>query len=161
MHVVFFDLGDTLGTPRFASGSSRLRGFDPFPNVPRALASLRLDGPRLGVISNTPDGESQDSMRRVLEGAGIYAYFDESLLIYSSVVGHKKDSPEVFILAVVRAGLSASPGECLFVGEDPGERAFAAEAGMQALDPGWAVSAEIRLRQSEPFRRRPVRVIGW
>jgi leucyl aminopeptidase len=135
LSVVFFDLGGTLGTPILALHSNRLTGFGLYHNVLDALVKMRANGWILGVICNTPDHETEDSMRRVLECAGIYSYFDPKLLVYSSVAGHRKDSPEIFKIAVVSAGLSASPEKCLFVGVDAVERVFAAEAGMRSMEP--------------------------
>lgn len=135
LSVVFFDLGGTLGTPLLALHSNHIIGFEPHQVALSTLAIMLLDGLMLGVISDTPEQETADSMRRVLEGAGIYCFFDPKLLVYSSVVGHKKDSPEIFKIAVVSAGFAASPEKCLFVGDDATERSFASEAGMQTMAP--------------------------
>jgi leucyl aminopeptidase len=93
------------------------------------LNELRDLGLRLGVISNTgnDDGATVDA---VLGAAGIRDCFAPELRIYSRDVGLRKDSPAIFTLAAARAGAAA--GECVFVGEDAGERDFARRAGMAA-----------------------------
>lgn len=132
--VVFFDLGGTLGTPVFDPHSNRLIGLDLYPYVYRTLAALRDEGWLLGVICHTTEQDTQDTMRQVLERSGIYSCFDPTLLVYSSVVGHRKDSPEIFKIAVVSAGFASCPEECIFVGEDAAERPFAEEAGMRSME---------------------------
>jgi bacterial leucyl aminopeptidase len=129
--VVFFDIGDTLGTPRI-SPPSRLEGLDIYPHIPNILQQLKDNGLKIGIISNTGN-ETEDNMKRVLEEAGIYRFFQPGLLIYSSVVGVSKPSPEIFRLAAERAGYADEPKNCLFVGEDSKER-------KAAHDVGWRVT---------------------
>jgi hypothetical protein len=128
--VVFFDLGDTLGTPRVSFDPTRLVGFDVYPYVPGVLADLRGRAIRLGVISNTGE-ETLETMMRVLESAGIAAFFDSRLLLFSSVTGLTKDSVDVFDEAASRAGHREHPDRCLFVGEDSAERWWAVRAGFR------------------------------
>src|SRR5687768_6025234 len=99
--VVFFDIGETLGTARlsfpgqlFRIEDIRIEGLDVFPFVPDLLSRLSADGVRLGIISNTPQAETAGSMQAVLEAAQILDFFSEDLLIYSSVIGLQKDAPE-------------------------------------------------------------------
>src|ERR1044072_1250990 len=129
MPVIFFDLDCTLGSARLDYPSYRLTGFDVYPHVGKILEHLRDNGVRLGIISNTGD-ESAERINGVLEDAHIFGFFETGLLVYSSVVHYKKDSPEIFKLAVVKAGLSATPHQCMFVGEDRRERGYALEAGL-------------------------------
>ena len=128
VQAVFFDIGETLATPHF-SPAGRLASLEPLPGVSEALDWMR-NLLRLGIISNT-GAETFESMRLALAGAGLYSFLSEDLLIYSSEVGMKKDSPVIFRLACQRTGLEAAPERCLFVGEDADERAFAAQAGMR------------------------------
>jgi hypothetical protein len=135
--VVFFDLGGTLGSPSLSPPPIHLVGFEVFDFTLPVLDELRDRGLRLGVISNTgeDDGPAVDA---VLERAGIRDFFEPSLRIYSRDVGMSKDSPRIFLLAAERAGESAS--RCMFVGEDPAERAFAEQAGsMTAAHPQLAL----------------------
>jgi FMN phosphatase YigB (HAD superfamily) len=127
--TIFFDLGDTLGTPVLSSPPIHLAGFNVFDFVPSLLAGLRSQGQRLGILSNTGDDPGA-LVDQVLADTGILELFDPALRIYSKDVGLRKDSPEIFRLAADRAGLAATPESCLFVGEDASERGFAAEAGM-------------------------------
>jgi len=144
MRAVFFDLGDTLGTPVLSAPPVHLIGFTVFDFAVPVLQKLSDAGLRLGVISNTgqDDGTAVDV---VLEHARIRDFFEPVLRIYSRDVGLRKDSPEIFLLAAARAGLA--PGECLFVGENPAERQFAEAAGMAAAaDP----LAAVQLIEPEP-----------
>lgn len=126
--VVFCDIGDILGDPIFSPPPPHLERLDVFPFVAEVLNRLRAGGNRLGIISNTGE-ETADSINKVLEKGGLLELFEKNLLIYSSVVGLTKNSPEIFRLAAEKAGLADAPDRCLFVGEDPRERSFAAQAG--------------------------------
>jgi hypothetical protein len=126
--VVFCDIGDILDSPVFSPPPRHLERLDVFPFVASVLNSLREIGNRLGVISNTGE-ETADSINNVLEKGGLLPLFEKNLLIYSSVVGLTKNSPEIFKLAAEKAGLAEQPNQCLFVGEDPRERSFAAQTG--------------------------------
>ncbi|TBR59206.1 hypothetical protein B4U84_25585 [Westiellopsis prolifica IICB1] len=130
--IVFFDIGDTLGTPKISPPPSRLEGLDIYPYIPNVLQRLKDNGVKIGIISNTGN-ETEHDMRRVLEEAKIYSFFEPNLLIYSSVVGVRKPSPEIFRLAAERAGYAEKPKNCLFVGEDSKER-------KAAHDVGWRVT---------------------
>jgi hypothetical protein len=127
---VFFDLGDTLGTAVLSVAPVRLVRFDVFPYVPALLRSLADRGLRLGIVSNTGDTTGAE-VDAVLARAGIRDFFEPSLRIYSKDVGLTKDSPEIFKLAVLRAGHAETPRQCMFVGEDSRERGFAVDAGWQ------------------------------
>jgi Haloacid dehalogenase-like hydrolase len=124
--VIFFDLGGTLGVPVLSPPPIHLVGFNVFDFAQPVLEELHRRGLRLGVISNTGEdgGKAVDA---VLERAGILDFFEPALRIYSRDVGMRKDSPRIFLLAAERAGEPA--GRCMFVGEDPTERAFAEQAG--------------------------------
>ncbi|MDQ4146842.1 MAG: HAD family hydrolase, partial [Pseudomonadota bacterium] len=129
--AVFFDIGGTLASPKLSSPPPRLDRLIVYPYVPTVLQELRDRRVRLGVISNTGD-ETAERMQIILEQCGLYDFFDPSLLLYSSVVGLEKDSPEIFRLAASRAGHPTLPERCIFVGEDSRERSFALAAGLRA-----------------------------
>ncbi|MDV2998035.1 MAG: hypothetical protein N4J56_007740 [Chroococcidiopsis sp. SAG 2025] len=129
--IVFFDIGDTLGTPRISPPPYRLEGLDIYPYIPDILQQLKDKNVQIGIISNTGD-ETEDDMKRVLEEAGIYNFFKPNLLIYSSAVGIRKPSPEIFQLAAERSGYATAPEHCFFVGEDSKER-------KSAVNEGWRV----------------------
>ena len=89
------------------------------------LQELRDSGIRLGIISNIGQ-ETEEDVRRLLEGARLYDFFEPDLLIYGA-----KDSPEIFRRAAERAGHSAAPEHCVYIGEDRDERTYALEAGFR------------------------------
>jgi hypothetical protein len=124
--VVFFDLGDTLGTPVLSPPPVHLIGFQPFDGAVQVLDLLRGRGTRLGIVSGTgqDDGTAVDA---VLHAVGLRDRFENALRIYSRDVGLRKDSPEIFRLAAGRAAVA--PERCLYCGEDASERGFARQAG--------------------------------
>jgi haloacid dehalogenase-like hydrolase len=128
--VVFFDLGETLGSPVLSPPPIHLIGFTVFDFTIAVLRKLHHRKLRLGVISNTGD-DTGAAVDAVLERAGIRDFFEPALRIYSKDVGLRKDSPAIFRLAADRAG--EPPDRCLFVGENPGERAFAEQAGYRTV----------------------------
>jgi bacterial leucyl aminopeptidase len=124
--AAFFDIGNTLGSVRFSPQQPhRLERLDVYPQVPDVLQQLRDNGARLGIVSNIGQ-ETEEDVRRVLEEAGLYDFFEPNLLIYGA-----KDSPEIFRRAAERAGHSASPERCVYIGEDRDERGYALEAGFR------------------------------
>jgi hypothetical protein len=127
--VVFFDLGDTLGSAVMSGGSPpRLEQLRVFPFVSRVLRQLQLARVRLGVISNTGANDAS-VVNQVLANAGLLGFFEQGLLLYSKETGLLKDSPAVFELAARTAGVPI--GRTVYVGEDARERHWAATAGMQ------------------------------
>src|SRR5262249_23283119 len=106
------------------------------------LQSLQELGVRMGVISNTGE-ETVVTMRAALEGAGIYDFFDPTLLIYSSVVKMTKDNPEIFREAAAAADLASDPQRCIFVGENPEERKVARTAHCRTAASPAAVLAQV------------------
>ncbi|WP_416980917.1 HAD family hydrolase [Streptomyces sp. T028] len=129
MSVIFFDIGDTLATPRQEpEGSLTL-----LP-LPRVLAVLdALGGTRKGIISNP--GSQQAAVARALADA-FPGRFTDPALVHWGV----KDSRQIFDRAV--AGTGAVADDCVFVGENAAERGFAREAGMRtAAHPVFALAA--------------------
>lgn len=130
LQVIFFDLGDTLGTAILSPPPVHLVTFDVYPFAAGLLADLRHQGLRLGIISNSGD-DGRTTVDAVLQTSGILDYFDPGLCLYSHDVGLTKNSPAIFARAAELAGFAASPQRCLFVGEDGAERGFAIEAHMR------------------------------
>jgi len=158
--VVFFDLGDTLGTPVLSPPPYHLVGFNVFPFAQSVLGELQRRGLRLGVISNTGD-DGGPAVNEVLRAAGLLTYFDPSLLIYSKDVGLTKDSPEIFRRAAERAGFADAPSRCLFVGEDAKERGFALDAGWRVAPHPLLVSEVLAGQQLQYIRITvPARDVG-
>lgn len=131
--VIFFDIGETLGSIFDQSGAP-VPHLRPFVFVPPVLERLRASGARLGLISNTGTAAAAD-VDRMLERADLLRHFTEpELRIYSSVVNLTKDTPAIFELAFGRALRPARrlPGTVMFVGESRVERANAIAAGLKA-----------------------------
>ncbi|WP_414573827.1 M20/M25/M40 family metallo-hydrolase [Nostoc sp. CCY 9925] len=124
--VIFFDIGNTLGSPRISSNGS-LSTLNVYNYVPDILQQLRTDGKRLGVISNIGN-DTAENVERVLKESQILTFFQPDLLVYGS-----KDSAEIFRRAATQAGLSTTPQQCLFVGEDSKERDYAMAAGWRVV----------------------------
>ena len=137
--TIFFDLGDTLGTPVLSPPPVHLVGFEVFDFTTTILGELEAKGLRLGVISNTGDDDGH-AVDGVLSAAGILDFFADPLRIYSKDVGMKKDSPAIFRRAAQAA--SVPTDQCMFVGEDASERSFAREAGMKVA-PHPLLAAEV------------------
>ena len=130
---IFFDIGDTLATASITNGGSKL-GLTVLPEVISILTKLQAKLVPMEIISNTPDNFTQAMMEQALEDAGLFNFFSLELLIYSSVVGLKKDSVMIFCFAADRAGFPHDRNKCIFVGEDAMERKFAQEAGFRVVE---------------------------
>jgi hypothetical protein len=125
--AVFFDIGDTLGSPIISPPPYHLEGLDIYPYVRHVLQQLRDNNIRLGIISNIGE-DTPENVKTVLEACAIYDFFEPDLLIYGP-----KDSSEIFKRAARQAGHSDIPNQCLFVGEDSQERSYAMEAGWRVV----------------------------
>jgi HAD superfamily hydrolase (TIGR01662 family) len=100
------------------------------PDVPRVMNELKRAGLRLGVISNTEDGQLKD----LFEMLDIAAHFD--LLVDSYIVGLRKPDAAIFHYALDQ--LNVAPDEAVYVGDSYGHDVMGAErAGLRAilLDP--------------------------
>jgi putative hydrolase of the HAD superfamily len=95
------------------------------PDVIPTIDRLRAAGISLGVISNF-----EEWLERLLETLGVTAYFP--VLVISGVEGVEKPDPEIFRIALERAGVSAE--ESVYVGDHPFFDIEAAEeVGMVAV----------------------------
>ena len=128
--AIFFDLGDTLVTASFAGNPPRLR-FEPMEGAADLLERLGAAGYRLGIISNTGDLTGA-SVNQALADAGLEAYFEGALRLYSADLPdlRPKPHPDLFEEARSRSG----GGRTLFVGENAAERATASGLGFESLD---------------------------
>ncbi|MFF7534699.1 M28 family metallopeptidase [Streptomyces bobili] len=138
MPVLFFDIGATLADGRLeADGSLTLL---PRPRVVAALDSLR-DVPK-GIISNPGTSEgAAASAAAALHEAFPGRFPDDGLVRWGP-----KNSRRLFDEAVASAAGAGAGAveadECVFVGEDSQERAFAREAGMRtAAHPVFTLAA--------------------
>jgi putative hydrolase of the HAD superfamily len=99
--------------------------FQPYPEVPEALAELRRRGRRLVVASNW-----DASLPRTLEAIGLLGYLDG--VVTSAGCGAPKPESAVFVEALRLAG--AQPDQALHVGDSPEEDlAGAAAAGIEGV----------------------------
>jgi FMN phosphatase YigB (HAD superfamily) len=132
--VLFFDIGDTLGVPELTAAGA-LDKLVVFPFVTDVLARFEsATGPggspvRIGIISNTGT-ETLASMKKVLSAAGLLGFFEDGLLVFSSVEGVDKSKKEIFDRARERAGVAA--GRCIYVSESERERTVAESAGLRS-----------------------------
>ena len=123
--VVYFDIGDTLGTVRLNPRGDRIEEIKVFQQVPDVLRKLQERGAQLGIISNRGT-IPEANVNEALEKAGLLAFFSPDLIFYGP-----KDSTAIFLRAVKQAGRENEPQQCLFVGENQDERGFASEAGLR------------------------------
>ncbi|MEU6064660.1 HAD family hydrolase [Streptomyces sp. NPDC047082] len=133
MPVIFFDIGATLADAHVEpDGSLTLQ---PRPRVMAVLDAL--GEVRKGIISDPGPGESAAARAvAALQEALPGSFTDEALVHWGA-----KDSRSIFDQAVASTG-GAAADDCVFVGEDADERAFAREAGMRsAAHPAFAIAA--------------------
>jgi len=96
-----------------------------FDFAPAVLERLKNRGCGLGIISNW-----DPSARSTLARQGIADYFDP--IIISSEVGIEKPDERIFLLALEKAGVSAS--QCLYVGDNYYDDAIGAmKVGMPSV----------------------------
>lgn len=122
--VVFFDIGDTLGTPVVVGG--QLTRIDLFADAFEVVKELFEKGSRVGVISD-PGNLSTDLIESLLQDTGILEFIDRDLIVFGV-----KNSKTIFERAATTAGVAAS--DCLYVGESSFERGFAEEAGFSSVN---------------------------
>ncbi|QDS94738.1 Bacterial leucyl aminopeptidase precursor [Roseimaritima multifibrata] len=127
--IVFFDLGDTLGSPKLSPPPNvSLVGFDLYDYSIPVLRSLEnRSNVKLGIISNTGD-DTKRVLDPILTGVGILPFFQDGLILYSGDGNPRKDSPIAFENAATLAGHAKSADRCVFVGEDASERLHATNA---------------------------------
>jgi putative hydrolase of the HAD superfamily len=88
----------------------QFHSFDLFPNSLPTLQILKERGFRLGVISNF-----STMLQGVFELRGLRGFFDP--FIVSAEVNMQKPDPEIYALAMERAGVA--PDDCVMVGDNP------------------------------------------
>lgn len=116
--VAFFDLGGTL------VGDKR----DWIPGAKDTLSKMLQKGVRLGLISNTKN-LSRPEILEILPKDFSMSLFENQLVIFSSEVHIEKPDPQIFKLAIMRAGVQ--PSECLFCTEELPHILVAKQEGMQ------------------------------
>ncbi|WP_089103175.1 hypothetical protein [Streptomyces hyaluromycini] len=133
MSVIFFDIGETLAEPHVdPDGSLRLR---PLPRVVAVLDALHEV--RKGIISNPGSGNGAAARAAAALAEAFPGRFTDEALVHWGA----KDSRGIFDRAVASTA-GAAADDCVFVGENAAERAFAREAGMRtAPHPVFTVTA--------------------
>jgi len=116
------------GMCRRFSGPIFARG-QRYPDALPTLESLRSDGVKTAIVSNTPWGSPGALWREELERLGLDACVDAT--VFCTDVGWRKPARAIFECALER--LQVEPQNCLFVGDDPrwdlaGPRALGMEA---------------------------------
>jgi putative hydrolase of the HAD superfamily len=82
------------------------------PDTRKVIIELRRRGYRLGIIANTI---TETEIPDWLEEEGLTQYFDTVIL--SSILGHRKPGPEIYLEAARRAGVD--PAQSAYVGDNP------------------------------------------
>jgi putative hydrolase of the HAD superfamily len=117
-------------------------GLSAMPAAVETLATLREQGYRIGLISNTiwpAELHMED-----LASLGILPYLEH--MDFSGELGCWKPSPQIFEHALAK--LDATPEQAVFVGDNPREDVRGAQAiGMRAI---WRRSAEFPLGGARP-----------
>lgn len=95
------------------------KDFIPFADARPALAQLRAQGYRLGVITNL-----RRDLDQLCASLGLTPYLD--FILTAAAVGSEKPAPEMFAAALQRA--DARPGEAVHVGDQPRSDVLGARA---------------------------------
>jgi FMN phosphatase YigB (HAD superfamily) len=103
--AIFFDLGETLVT----------KDKQWIPGARATLSDLHQKGIRLGIISNTGN-LLRPKILEMLPADFDIQMFEQMLVIFSSEAGVEKPDPQIFSLALSKAGIEAT--NCLFCTED-------------------------------------------
>lgn len=92
VRAIFFDLGDTLVVQ---DGGAQ---FVERPGASAAIAELKALGMRVGVITNTPDGFTEQDLDDLLEDPSLLDEF-EVVLLSSQATSPPKPDPAIFLEA--------------------------------------------------------------
>jgi putative hydrolase of the HAD superfamily len=109
-----------------------------YPEAIAVLQSLKAQGVRTALVSNTPWGSPAGLWRAEVERLGLAEWLD--VTVFCREAGWRKPATPIFALALERLGVDAR--RCLFVGDDPRwDLAGAQAVGMEAVlvqRGGWA-----------------------
>ena len=143
--AVFFDLGATL-VDQECYPDGRLKSLEPLDGARDVLQTMKTRGLVLGVIANTGPDKPAVVRKKLIE-AGINKFFSRNLVLLSGDLAIDKSGPAIFRLAAARAGFS--PGECMFVGDDPNERRMARLSGMRTSRTAQSARQALRSKKAE------------
>lgn len=136
IRAIFFDARDTLGEVDSPGHLIPYR-----PSTEQMLEACARMGVRLGVITNLPDGLTDEQGKDMVVNAilreeastrapvTIGRYIDRRDVITNKAAGANKPDHAIYEFAAGQLGLR--PSECLFVGENQNEVLGAVIAGMQ------------------------------
>ena len=116
---VLFDIGKTL-----------VRDSAWLPGSRACIDTLRLQGVRLGIISNT-GSMTRSELAALLPDDFDFGQVHSSIVLLSSEVGLEKPDPRIFLHAIDAS--ASAPQECVFVGEDLEETWVAQAVGIRAI----------------------------
>ncbi len=101
--------GDSEVAARLIEDSFLLDGWEVYADAQAVLEELRLQGIRMGIVSNWPP-----SLEATLEAAGLRRYFE--VIVCSGVIGYAKPHPQIFREALQE--LEVAPEQTVYVGDD-------------------------------------------
>lgn len=111
----------------------------PFPGIPGLLLALQDHGIRWGVVTNKPGWLTQPLMHHL--GLAQMA----ACIVSGDSAARPKPAPDPLFLACAQIALT--PGDCVYVGDDPRDIDSARAAGMRSVAAGWGyVGAGIPLK---------------
>ena len=117
---------------------------EPYPGIPQLLQELKRRGLRLAVLSNKPDRQTADVIRRCF-GDGL---FD---LVWGQRDGvPKKPAPDGALGIAAEFGLS--PAEILYVGDTNVDMQTAQNAGMPSVGVLWGFRDRQELEENHAWR---------
>ena len=101
-----------------------------YDDVPPTLKRLHAGGYRTAIVSNTPWGSPSPLWQEELRRLGLTDAVD--LTVFCRDCGWRKPARQVFDYTLEKLG--ATPGQCVFVGDDPsGDIAGSNAVGMDAV----------------------------
>ena len=124
--AAFFDIGYTLGVVTTIGGAKKLTAY----STSSALLSTfsKVLGLRTGIITNVPGDMTLQDVKTLLGEAGLLDLLDGNAIITNLAAKANKPNPEIYQYASRQLGLS--PGQCLYMGDDPAEVNGALASGM-------------------------------
>lgn len=100
-----------------------------YPETIEVLTMLRKRGMPIGILTDVPYGMPREFVERDITGAGIEGLFD--VLVTSVEVGVRKPEPAGYVALATE--LNVSPGEMLYIGNEPKDVIGAGRAGMTSV----------------------------
>jgi putative hydrolase of the HAD superfamily len=100
-----------------------------YPESGAALAALRTDGRRIGVLTDVPYGMPREFVQHDLDGAGLTGFVD--VLLSSEETGWRKPAAAGFLILAARLGVP--PSALWYVGNEEKDIRGATGAGLTAV----------------------------